>query len=458
MLAIGKKANTIIIFFLLMKSSFCQSIKLINDGKEKIFISNSDYFGKGSSGISLYNGDSNNLKCATENIIISIGYGNGTQSNHFIVLENKKTYLLSKINNAINVLEKDKFSHFANQSTQISNFFFNRFKSMQYDFEPIVNQSLKLTERHKFLLSQYLEKCAFLDSLSLNININNIIIENWKSLLYCNYLYNLYNYQTYKYINKNKITSFYKDSTTNYLLQISNHKFLENQISAIAYNKLLSEHYNKNISQLKLSDFTLTNNQLFNDFCISSILNSKINSKLSVDSIELYYYLKICKNDTYKSAILENLRLNSQLVVEIEQKNDFLLINNFMQQVSFDSIIKLSFKRKIYIDFWASWCIPCINEIKDSYNMRTTLLKENYVYVYISLDENLSNYENASQVLALNNYSYSFFAKNKNHPFITKFLKVTSLPRYSILVKGKIVDSNAPRPTNAKFLTILNKY
>ncbi len=43
MLAIGKKANTIIIFFLLMKSSFCQSIKLINDGKEKIFISSGDW-------------------------------------------------------------------------------------------------------------------------------------------------------------------------------------------------------------------------------------------------------------------------------------------------------------------------------------------------------------------------------------------------------------------------------
>lgn len=62
----------------------------------------------------------------------------------------------------------------------------------------------------------------------------------------------------------------------------------------------------------------------------------------------------------------------------------FTLTDTKGKQVSLED-----FKGKIvYLDFWASWCAPCVMQMKNSTSWKTQFAEEDLVFLYVSLDEN----------------------------------------------------------------------
>ena len=55
-------------------------------------------------------------------------------------------------------------------------------------------------------------------------------------------------------------------------------------------------------------------------------------------------------------------------------------------QKSLADIIKSHEGKVIYIDFWASWCIPCRSEMPHSVTLYEKLKDKEIVFIYLSID------------------------------------------------------------------------
>ena len=125
-----------------------------------------------------------------------------------------------------------------------------------------------------------------------------------------------------------------------------------------------------------------------------------------------------------------------------------------------NDILKQYKNKLIYLDFWASWCAPCIAEMPYSYNLSNELKKTNpdIVFLYLSKDEDMAAWKNKASDLQLQpKHSFIVLKNNASVEFSNKY-NITTIPHYLIIDKeGKVIIQDAPRPDDSKLKDILIK-
>ena len=160
----------------------------------------------------------------------------------------------------------------------------------------------------------------------------------------------------------------------------------------------------------------------------------------------------------------------AQKVLDIN--NSQLVILNY--PMSFKNLTKQFDGKVIYIDLMASWCKPCISELKESKKMESYFKENNIVRLYISLDNNNEEMEKSIQFLKNDTLSGNFISLHSTEEpdgifskdIVALFMTDEngniniSIPRYAIVnKKGEMVVKEAERPSNCAGLTKqLEKY
>jgi len=164
-----------------------------------------------------------------------------------------------------------------------------------------------------------------------------------------------------------------------------------------------------------------------------------------------YYKEKYPQSEYLKS--IEKLKAELKKKEEMSQLNDSIIFIN----EKIDSLKELStftpLKGKyIFVDVWATWCIPCIKEFQ--YKDSISELLKNYkdlIMVYISIDDDRSNNYWKIKTTDYNLKGYNLRASEVLHKDIVA--KVTdennfSVPQYLLLDKeGNVIGKDLPRPS-----------
>ncbi len=122
------------------------------------------------------------------------------------------------------------------------------------------------------------------------------------------------------------------------------------------------------------------------------------------------------------------------------------------KQTTFGDMINEHLHDVIYIDIWASWCVPCRTEMPYASKVRETYKDKAVSFVYLSIDNDKESWKKASSEEKLLDLGTNYvLEKPGDFGVLRKEFKFTGIPRYVLIDQsGNVAFANAPRPSSVQ--------
>lgn len=170
-------------------------------------------------------------------------------------------------------------------------------------------------------------------------------------------------------------------------------------------------------------------------------------------------YVKTGTDQMLTNKIVNNYGLGTTIDIKADKSDDIntatLLKLATKQQVQWKDLLENENIK--YVDFWASWCVACREEMRNSKEITEEYASKGIEFIYVSVDENVGSWENASKKEGLST-TQSYLLPNPKNSLIAKQFKISSIPRYILIGKDcKIINADAPRLSDPKIRELFDE-
>lgn len=201
-----------------------------------------------------------------------------------------------------------------------------------------------------------------------------------------------------------------------------------------------------NLFSPKIKSFLLTD--YFASICESG----------TVDDIQSYF--KSYTNSVVDSSLINYLNLKYH-IDKLNQKteiDDLLLVNNLEKNTTLKTILSNEKGKIVVIDFWASWCGPCRQQMPLMKELEEKYKNDDVVFVFLSIDRDRNLWLKAFNEEKMINSEYSYLVLPSKTNFMNN-IALKAIPRSVIFDKnGNLVCKDAPRPDSPLLSEMIKNY
>lgn len=184
------------------------------------------------------------------------------------------------------------------------------------------------------------------------------------------------------------------------------------------------------------------------DLYFSRLVNAYAGSHMPDELQNLRKWAELNYNDP---KVLENIDIKyDKVMADLSQKlpdDAFLfdLDDEELKELSFDDLLAKYRGTVIYLDFWASWCSPCKDEMPNSAALSKKLKNEDVTFLYVSTDKNAEAWVDMIKIMQLHGIHYRLGENVREKVFET--YDVQYIPHYVLFDKeGNMVKNRMHRP------------
>ena len=163
--------------------------------------------------------------------------------------------------------------------------------------------------------------------------------------------------------------------------------------------------------------------------------------------IDTYIKEPFLKEPLHRRYLQTKLRIeNPQVYTEAVMKETVnLSVNQIMNEILLQNKGKV-----IYIDFWGTWCAPCLGEFPNSKLVEHELKDENIAFVYVCIQSDEKRWKATLDQFQLGGQHY--FLSNKQSSEMNHLLEITGYPFYLLIDKNGVIKEKGShlRPLFAK--------
>ncbi len=242
--------------------------------------------------------------------------------------------------------------------------------------------------------------------------------------------------------------------------------FNDNYISIPAYVSYASDLYGNKYSAMTDDDST-TPQEKKNELR-EAYINKEVKANMPAKTKEYYYAKNLYDNIKYSPVADVEKRYAGFLASYKNSSYDIILSKAVAIKrkkakgapaIEFDFTtidgqqMKLSdFKGKVvYIDFWASWCGPCMRELPATKKVKEHFKDKDVVFLNVSIDEDMNAWKKAIEKNNITGIHTCEPGGWKNR--VAQLYGVNSVPSYFLIDRnGKFASENTPRPSETEQL------
>lgn len=337
----------------------------------------------------------------------------------------------------------------------------NRFKMLQYrrgtfwyDVEPKMDRLMQTNQPAAFTGKLDIRREQMYSLLDFSMKNNpEKITPGFRAYMEAEAFYqNVYYKMLYGHIYKNK-----------YKLDDTFFTFLEDvpvqneRVGNPWYRQFILAYCNHKSENFENKKETYVEQYNFAKDYLQGSVQGFVQSSILVDALNAKIYNEI--SNCYRDFVLsnENYHYNQKVSEQYDKTVKYMQGSqapNFMLTNNKGEMAQLSdFRGKvIYLNFWASWCAPCMKKMDQMKSIRNKAMDKNVVFLNVSLDREESKWKKA---LAEKNFiGEHVWADGNIDSKVAKDYEIRILPQYYIIDKN---GNFAEKPTSFDLIEIQNK-